>query len=113
MARPFARYNAAGCSVQRPLWASTSTKNPAYPDTMYVDQLIGPGTVNTVPPKTLEAFRDHGKAVETILDDLDGARQTLASLESLGISMDTGDGGTGSGRREILLGGFFGHAAGH
>ena len=55
---------------------------------MYVDQLIGPGTVNTVPPKTLEAFRDHGKAVETILDDLDGARQTLASLETLGISMD-------------------------
>ena len=55
---------------------------------MYVDQLIGPGTVNTVPPKTLEAFRDHGKAVETIQDDLDGARQTLASLEALGISMD-------------------------
>jgi transaldolase/glucose-6-phosphate isomerase len=84
----FARYNAAGCLVQRPLWASTSTKNPAYPDTMYVDQLIGPGTVNTVPPQTLEAFRDHGKAEETILDDLDGARQTLVSLETLGISMD-------------------------
>jgi transaldolase/glucose-6-phosphate isomerase len=84
----FARFNAAGCAVQRPLWASTSTKNPAYPDTMYIDQLIGPGTVNTVPPKTLEAFRDHGNAVETIQDDLDGARQTLASLETLGISMD-------------------------
>ena len=84
----FARFNAAGCSVQRPLWASTSTKNPAYPDTMYVDQLIGPGTVNTVPPQTLEAFRNHGKAVETIFDDLDGARQTLASLETLGISME-------------------------
>jgi len=55
---------------------------------MYVDQLIGQGTVNTVPPKTLEAFRDHGKAVETILNDLDGARQALASLEALGISMD-------------------------
>jgi len=84
----FARFNAVGCSVQRPLWASTSTKDPAYPDTMYVDQLIGPGTVNTVPPKTLEAFRNHGKAVETIRDDMDGARHTLASLESLGISMD-------------------------
>jgi transaldolase/glucose-6-phosphate isomerase len=55
---------------------------------MYVDQLIGPGTVNTVPAKTLEAFRDHGKAVVTILDDLDGARKTLAALEALGISMD-------------------------
>jgi len=86
--KPFARFNAAGCAVQRPLWASTSTKNPDYPDTMYVDQLIGPGTVNTVPPKTLEAFRNHGTAEETILNDLDGARQTLASLERLGISMD-------------------------
>ncbi|MGB8213958.1 MAG: bifunctional transaldolase/phosoglucose isomerase [Anaerolineales bacterium] len=84
----FARFNAAGCLVQRPLWASTSTKNPAYPDTMYVDELIGAGTVNTVPPQTLDAFRDHGRAVVTILDDLDGARQTLARLESLGISMD-------------------------
>jgi transaldolase/glucose-6-phosphate isomerase len=87
---PFARFNAAGCAVQRPLWASTSTKNPAYPDTMYVDQLIGQGTVDTVPPQTLIAFRDHGKAVEeTILYDLDGARQTLAALEAQDISMDT------------------------
>jgi len=84
----FARFNASGCAVQRPLWASTSTKNPAYPDTMYVDQLIGPGTVNTVPPQTLIAFREHGKAVETIQNDLGGARQTLAALEALGISMD-------------------------
>ena len=85
----FGSYKAAGCSVQRPLWASTSTKNPAYPDTMYVDALIGPGTVNTVPPQTLEAFRDHGKAEVTILNDLDGAHQTLSTLETLGISMDT------------------------
>jgi transaldolase / glucose-6-phosphate isomerase len=84
----FARYKTAGCLVQRPLWASTSTKNPVYPDTLYVDALIGPGTVDTVPPQTLEAFRDHGKAVVTILDDLDGSRQTLSSLEALGISMD-------------------------
>jgi transaldolase/glucose-6-phosphate isomerase len=84
----FARYRAAHCYIQRPLWASTSTKNPAYPDTMYVDELIGPGTVNTVPPLTLEAFRDHGKADVTIFKDLEGARQTLAALETLGISMD-------------------------
>ncbi len=84
----FARYKAADCSFQRPLWASTSTKNPAYPDTMYVDELIGPGTVNTVPPQTLEAFRDHGKAEVTIFKDLEGARQTLSDLEALGISMD-------------------------
>ena len=57
----FAALKAKGAKVQRPLWASTSTKNPAYPDTMYVDTLIGPDTVNTVPPQTLEAFRDHGK----------------------------------------------------
>ena len=84
----FARYKAAGCSVQRPLWASTSTKNPAYPDTLYVNSLIGPGTVNTVPPQTLDAFRDHGKAELTISADLNGARQTLSDLETLGISMD-------------------------
>ncbi len=84
----FTECNSAGCSVQRPLWASTSTKNPAYPDTMYVDELIGPGTVNTVPPQTLTAFRDHGKARVTILDDLDGARQTLSEIENLGISME-------------------------
>jgi transaldolase/glucose-6-phosphate isomerase len=84
----FARFQAAGGRPQRPLWASTSTKNPAYPDTLYVDGLIGPGTVNTVPPQTLQAFGEHGKALVTILDDLDGARQTLADIESLGISMD-------------------------
>ncbi len=84
----FSKFQTAGCRPQRPLWASTSTKNPAYPDTLYVDGLVGPGTVNTVPPQTLVAFRDHGKALVTILDDLDGAHQTLADLESLGISMD-------------------------
>jgi transaldolase/glucose-6-phosphate isomerase len=85
---PFAHFQAANCRPQRPLWASTSTKNPAYPDTLYVDGLVGPGTVNTVPPKTLEAFRDHGKALPTIQVNLDGARQTLEQLESLGISME-------------------------
>jgi transaldolase/glucose-6-phosphate isomerase len=85
----FARYQAAGCRVQRPLWASTSTKNPAYPDTLYVNALIGPATVDTVPPQTLDAFRDHGQAGETLTSDLDGARTVLADLEGLGISMET------------------------
>ncbi len=84
----FAPFKAAGCNIQRPLWASTSTKNPAYPDTLYVDGLIGPDTVNTVPPQTLTAFRDHGTAKITILDDLDNANKTLFDLEALGISMD-------------------------
>ncbi len=74
--------------AQRPLWASTGTKNPAYPDTLYVDSLIGPDTVNTVPPATLDAFRDHGTAAVTILSDIDNCRQQLADLEKLGISMD-------------------------
>ncbi len=83
----FAKLQAAGGRVQRPLWASTSTKNPAYPDTLYVDELIGPATVNTVPPQTLEAFREHGKAEVTVMRDLDGARQVIADLEAVGISM--------------------------
>jgi len=66
----FARLRAAGAQVQRPLWASTSAKNPAYPDTIYVDNLIGRHTVNTLPPKTLAAFKDHGVAAETITQDI-------------------------------------------
>jgi transaldolase/glucose-6-phosphate isomerase len=73
--------------VQRPLWASTGTKNPAYPDTLYVDSLIGPDTVNTVPPATLDAFRDHGAAAVTITDGIDECHRQLAELEKLGISM--------------------------
>jgi transaldolase/glucose-6-phosphate isomerase len=84
----FARHQAAGCHLQRPLWASTSTKNPAYPDTLYVDSLIGPATVNTMPPKTLEAFRDHGKAEPTLMEHLEEARKVLEDVESQGISMD-------------------------
>lgn len=72
---------------QRPLWASTSTKNPAYPDTLYLDQLIGPGTVNTVPPKTLDAFNDHGTPEITLDQDLAAAQSALDGLESLGISL--------------------------
>ena len=77
-----------GARVQRPLWASTSTKNPAYPDTIYVDNLIGPETVNTVPPQTLEAIRDHAKVEITLTRDLDKARDAIAQLEAQGISMD-------------------------
>lgn len=76
-----------GARVQRPLWASTGTKNPAYSDVLYVEQLIGPHTVNTVPPATLAAFLDHGRVRLSIEDDLAGARQTLADLETLGIHM--------------------------
>ncbi|HEY3476340.1 MAG TPA: bifunctional transaldolase/phosoglucose isomerase, partial [Anaerolineales bacterium] len=78
-----------GARVQRPLWASTSTKDPAYPDTLYVDSLIGPDTVNTVPPSTLEAFRDHGVAEVTITRHLAEAQEAINQLESMGISMDT------------------------
>src|SRR5919109_4712067 len=77
-----------GARVQRPLWASTSTKNPAYADTMYVDNLIGPDTVNTVPPSTLEAFRDHGTAEVTITRGMEQAQEALKQLEEAGISMD-------------------------
>lgn len=73
--------------VQRPLWASTGTKNPAYSDTIYVDNLIGPDTVNTVPPATLDAFRDHGNAAITITRGLDECKAQIAELEALGISM--------------------------
>ena len=65
---------ARGARVQRPLWASTSTKNPAYPDTLYVDQLIGPDTVNTMPEDTIEAFLDHGTVARTIDADPAGAQ---------------------------------------
>lgn len=76
-----------GARVQRPLWASTGTKNPAYSDTIYVDNLIGPETVNTVPPATLNAFIDHGISQTTITRNLDEARSIFAQLETLGISI--------------------------
>jgi transaldolase len=81
------RLTAQGARVQRPLWASTSTKNPAYPDTMYVDTLIGPHTVNTVPPATLDAFRDHGTVAPTLEKGLSEARAQLARLADLGIDL--------------------------
>lgn len=83
----FERLQLHGARLQRPLWASTSTKNPAYPDTYYVDNLIGPHTVNTVPPKTLAAFDDHGVAGLTLEQDLADARGQIDALASIGISM--------------------------
>ncbi len=81
------RLAAQGARVQRPLWASTSTKNPAYPDTLYVDNLIGPHTVNTVPPETLVAFRDHGVVAPTLEQGLDEAEAHLAYLARVGIDL--------------------------
>ena len=78
---------AKGAQTQRVLWASTSTKNPAYRDVMYLEELIGPDTVNTVPPATLDAFRDHGKVRLSLTEDLPAARQTMADLAAAGISM--------------------------
>lgn len=84
----FADLREAGAVAQRPLWASTSTKNPAYPDTLYVDTLIGKDTVNTVPPDTLEAFKDHGTAENTLTDDIDKAEDTLDMLAEVGVDME-------------------------
>jgi transaldolase len=78
----------AGAKVQRPLWASTGTKNPAYPDTLYVDTLIGPHTVNTAPPKTIDAFLDHGTVERTVDSDYAAAHKVLDDLKSAGIDID-------------------------
>jgi transaldolase len=83
----FAALKAKGARPQRPLWASTSTKNPKYPDLIYVDTLIGPDTVNTVPPETLDAIRAHGQAELTLTRDVPAAHAALARLEQAGISM--------------------------
>jgi transaldolase len=77
-----------GARVQRPLWASTSTKNPAYRDVRYVEELIGPHTVNTLPPATLEAFKDHGEVRRTVDIDVPGARAVVEELGRLGVSLD-------------------------
>jgi transaldolase/glucose-6-phosphate isomerase len=79
---------ARGARPQRPLWASTSTKDPSYPDTIYMDALIGPHTVNTAPPQTIDAFADHGTVALTVTEGVDESRETLARLEALGIRID-------------------------
>ncbi len=78
-----------GAGVQRVLWASTSTKNPAYPDNLYVDELIGPDTVNTLPPSTLESFMDHGRVAQTLTRDPAEAQKQLTKLADLGIDLQT------------------------
>jgi transaldolase/glucose-6-phosphate isomerase len=77
-----------GAQTQRVLWASTSTKNPSYPDILYVQELIGRDTVNTIPPATFDAFRDHGQPRETLTENVDGAKQTMKTLADVGISID-------------------------
>lgn len=82
------KLSAKGAQTQRVLWASTSTKNPAYSDVMYVDDLIGQDTVNTIPPATLDAFRDHGHPAETLTKDIPQAEQAMKTLAELGISIN-------------------------
>ena len=78
---------ARGARVQRPLWASTGTKNPAYSDVLYVDTLIGSNTVNTMPDATLEAFLDHGQVSEAVTQGVSEAQQAMKSLENAGVKM--------------------------
>jgi transaldolase/glucose-6-phosphate isomerase len=78
---------AQGAQTQRVLWASTSTKNPAYRDVMYVEELIGPDTVNTMPPATIDAFRDHGKLRNSLTEDVAGAQKVMDNLAQAGISI--------------------------
>jgi transaldolase/glucose-6-phosphate isomerase len=84
----FAKLKAAGARPQRPLWASTGTKNPAYADTLYVDTLVGPDTVNTMPEKTIAAFLDHGSTERAVDKDVDQSRQLMADLAEAGIDID-------------------------
>jgi transaldolase len=79
---------AKGASKQRCLWASTSTKNPDYRDVMYVEELIGPETVNTMPKETIDAFQDHGEAALTLEQDLDGAKRLFDQLAEAGVDYD-------------------------
>ncbi len=79
---------AKGAMPQRLLWASTGTKDPTYPDTLYVDALIGPDTINTMPPKTMDAFRDHGSLQDSLTEDVDSARHVLAEAGQLDLDLD-------------------------
>lgn len=78
---------AAGAAPQRVLWASTGTKDPAYSDVLYAEALIGPDTIDTLPPKTLDAFRDHGRVASTLCADLDAARAVLREADALGLDL--------------------------
>jgi transaldolase len=81
------RLRTAGARVQRPLWASTSTKDPAYPDVRYVEPLIGPQTISTMPEETMNAFRDHGRVALSLVQDLDEAQEVIGRLAKIGINM--------------------------
>ena len=83
----FAKLAEKGAIPQRLLWASTGTKNPAYSDVYYVEELMGPNTVNTVPPKTMDAFRDHGVVENRLEQNLTTAQSTLDTLAELGIDL--------------------------
>ena len=88
----FARLRVAGARPQRPLWASLGTKDPAYSDVKYVEALIGPDTVSTMPEGTADAFRDHGRVADTLTEDIEGARSVVADLEGIGIDLvEAGD----------------------
>ncbi len=95
---------AAGARVQRPLWASTGTKNPKYSDVMYIDTLIGPHTVNTMPPVTYDAFRDHGTPQVTITGRSAGSAASVWRTETVGSRFHGRDPGVDRGGREELLG---------
>ncbi len=85
----FEKLRAKGARVQRPLWASTGTKNPKYRDVLYIEELIGPDTVNTIPPATYEAFKDHGRAIATLEAGTEEAERVLGRFEALGMSLET------------------------
>jgi transaldolase len=85
----FAELRSGGAQVQRCLWASTSTKNPEYRDVLYVEELIGPKTVDTMPLETIAAFNDHGRIERTLDSDIEGARAVIGAIEELGIGMKT------------------------
>jgi transaldolase / glucose-6-phosphate isomerase len=84
----FAELRKRGARLQRPLWASTSTKNPKYRDVMYCEELIGPDTVDTMPPATIEAFEDHGVVKRTLPEDVSAARKTIAELAAAGVDLE-------------------------
>ena len=84
----FLKLRDQGARVQRPLWASTGTKNPKYSDVMYIEALIGPDTVNTIPPATYDAFKDHGRAIMTLEQDVEGARNVLDTFAAKGFSLE-------------------------
>ena len=86
---PFEEFRRRGARLQRPLWASTGTKDPAFSDVLYVEELIGPQTINTIPPATLNAFRDHGRVQPTLEAGAQDAEQALARLAKLGIDLET------------------------